>query len=141
MIVVHDAPHAELQAIDFFGLLDFRIDSFAPFVLEVSQIDSGCFERIRQRFNHRVIDEIARGDALDCVHQGIEALVHHVQGILDGADPLQDVLLHKRNPDVRRGRTRSHQELRSALPAELTIQGILYRAVLAKDHMGTSFLL
>ena len=64
------------------------------------QIDTGLLERIRERLDHRVVDEIACGHPLDRVHQRVDPLVEHAEGILEGADPFQDVLFHEGNSHV-----------------------------------------
>ena len=95
---------------------------------------AGLLKSVRQRFNHRVVDEIARRNPLDGIHQCVDSFVERADGIFDRADPLEDMLFHDRHPDLARRGPRGHQKFRPALPAELTIERISCRAVLAMDH-------
>ena len=62
---VHDPLHAAAETIHFLRFEDSLIDPFPPFRFEIFEIDAGRFQRIRQGFDHRVINEVAGRNALD----------------------------------------------------------------------------
>ena len=92
---IHDALHARAEAVHFLGFEQPRIDAASPFGFQVLKIDAGGFQRVGQRFDHRVIDEIAGRKTLDGFGHAFDSFAQRINRVFERADPLKDVLIHK----------------------------------------------
>ena len=66
---VDDALDAVRQSVHLLGFQEARIEPPAPFGFEILEVDTCGFQRVGQRFDHRVVDKIAGRHTFDSFHE------------------------------------------------------------------------